>query len=87
VASCHWKIRKQEKYNLSSYQISGNIRKFLKELKVEESKIKKINNCIMQHMGPLNGYFFSKMLEKEGKTWDFLRGPLQRNQRFCMRLT
>ena len=59
-------------HHIKSVEISE---KFLKELKVEKSKIEKINQCIIEHMGPENGYFLGNMLKKEGKAWDFFPRP------------
>lgn len=59
-------------HHIKSVEISE---KFLKELKFEKSKIEKINQCIIEHMGPLNGYFLENLLKKEGKTWDFFKRP------------
>lgn len=49
--------------------------KFLKENGLEQSKIEKISQCIIEHMGPYNSVFFNKLLSAEGLDWNFYKRP------------
>lgn len=58
-------------HHVYSAKIAQNL---LKKLNLEPKKIKKIVQCIKEHMGPIPG-FFGEMLKSEGKNWAFLPRP------------